>query len=78
MGVEVDVFYKLAFFLFWKNVYFFHINCCNQKLTEDLDCVTVLKASRKMRRELILQSFLFMTKHTKVFRLLHKRNDCNF
>ena len=74
VGVEVDVFYKLAFFfLFWKNVYFFHINCCNQKLTESLHCVTVLKASRKMKRKLILQSVLFMTKHTKEFRLLHKK-----
>ena len=50
VGVEVDMFYKLAFFFFffWKNVYFFHVHCCNQKLTESLYCVTVLKASRKM------------------------------
>ena len=73
VGVEVDMFYKLAFFFLLEKHLFLAHKLLQPEATESLHCLTVLKASREIKRKLIFPSVFFMTKQTKEFRLLHKK-----
>ena len=65
VGVEVDMFYKLAFFFLLEKHLFLSHKLLQPEATESLHCLTVLKASRKIKRKLIFPSVFFHDKTDK-------------